>query len=144
MKKMFKYILVLCFIMLFAACEKKAVDPEISLFEAVPSTIVAGEAVTFRMHFIGDYIALWPGDEGKNYAAFVDSTSKPRPDIDETVNRFFDKGISLSITDTSYVYELYTKPGLYNAVLVVTNVGKLGEELKRTQATVQVEVLEAP
>ncbi len=144
MEKMLKYILVICFMMLIVACEKKAEDPEILLFEAVPSTIIAGEAVTFRMHFEGDYISLWTGNEARNYDAYIDSISKSRPDVEEAINRFFDKGIALAMTDTIYTYVLYTEPGIYTARLIVSNAGKLGDEIKRTEATTQVEVLEAP
>jgi hypothetical protein len=144
MEKMLKYILVLSFMMLIVACEKKAEEPEILLFEAVPSTIVAGESVTFRMRFEGDYVTLWTGDEGRNYDAYIDSISKSRPDAEEAGNRFYDKGIALAMTDTVYTYVLYTDPGSYNARLIVSNTGKLGDEIKRTEATAQVEVLEAP
>ena len=144
MKKLLNYILVLCFIVLSVACEKKAEDPEILLFEAVPSTLVAGQAVTFRIRVEGDYISLWPGIEASNYHAYLEQINNPEQDTTEATNRFYDKGISLAITDTNYVYSLYTDPGLYEAILIVTNSGKLGEELKRTQASIQVEVTEAP
>jgi hypothetical protein len=148
MKKILKYIIVLCFITLFIACEKEVEEPEILLFEAVPSTINVGESVTFRIQVEADYISLWPGfyEEGgrnnRNYEKYLEEINNP-PDVDEAVNRFYNKGLALSITDTAYVYSLYSEPGLYDVVLIVTNAGKLGEEYKRKQASLQVEVLEA-
>jgi len=129
--------------MLFIACEKKAEEPEILLFEAVPSTVVVGEAVNFRIQVEADYISLWTGNEGRNYEQYLEQINNP-PDADEAVNRFYDKALALSITDTSYIYTLYNDPGSYIAVLIVTNAGKLGEEYKSKQASVHVEVLEAP
>lgn len=148
MKKILKYIFVLCFITLFVACEKEVEEPEILLFEAVPSTINVGESVTFRIQVEADYISLWTGiyeEDGRNnrnYEKYLEEISNP-PDVDEAVNRFYNKGLALAITDTAYVYSLYSDPGLYDVVLIVTNSGKLGEEFKRKQASLQVEVLEA-
>ena len=147
MKRMFKYIFVLCFIVLFIACGKETEEPEILLFEAVPSTIKVNEAVTFRIQVKADYISLWTGNQETNsinrdYNLYLDQISNP-PDTNEAVNRFYNKGIALAITDTVYVYSLYKDPGSYTAVLIFTNVGKLGEEYKRKQTSIQLEVLEA-
>jgi hypothetical protein len=148
MKKTFKYIFVLGFVMLFIACEKRAEDPEILLFEAVPSTITLGDAVTFRIQVKADYISLWTGNQqtstiNRDYDKFLEQLNNP-PDTDVAINRFYSKGIALAFTDTVYEYTLYKEAGIYKAVLIATNVGKLGEELKRKQASIQVEVLEAP
>jgi hypothetical protein len=148
MKKIFKYLFLISLIMLFIACEKEAEEPEILLFEAVPSTITVGEAVTFRIQVKAEYIALWTGNQvtstiNRDYSKYLEQINNP-PDTDEAINRFYSKGLALSITDTAYVFTLYKDPGSYTAVLIVTNTGKLGEEYKRKQASIQVEVLEAP
>ncbi len=149
MKNLFKYLFLISFI-IFIACEKEVEDPEIILFEAVPSTIAQLEEVTFRIQVEADYISLWPGEyfEGaknnSSYDKYLEEISNPPPDAERSVNRFFDKGIALSITDTAFKYSLYENAGLYTVVLIVTNVGKMGEEYKRKQASIQVEVLEAP
>lgn len=147
MKKMFKCFFVLCFIMLLIACEKKTEEPEILLFEAVPSTITLGEAVTFRFQVKADYITLWTGNQetssiNRDYSEYLEQISNP-PDTNKAVNRFYNKGIALAVTDSFYVYTLYKEAGSYTAVLIVTNAGKLGEEYKRKQASIQVEVLDA-
>lgn len=146
MKKMFKYIFVLCFIVLFVACEKKTEEPEILLFEAVPSTVVVGESVTFRYQVKADYVSLWTGNQETNtnrdYNLYLEQISNP-PDTNEAVNRWYSKGLALAITDTAYVYNLYKEAGSFTAVLIATNVGKQGEEFKRKQASIQVEILEA-
>lgn len=147
MKKIFKYFFILCFIVLFVACEKKTEEPEILLFEAVPSTITSGEAVTFRLQVEADYITLWTGNQetsniNRDYNGYLEQISNP-PDDDEAVNRFYNKGIALTVTDTVFVYPQYKEAGTYTATLIVTNVGKLGEEYKRKQASLQIEVLEA-
>ena len=78
----------------------------------------------------------------RDYNLYLEQISNP-PDTNENVNRYYSKGFALAITDTAYVYTQYNEPGSYTAVLIVTNVGKLGEEYKRKQASIQVEVLEA-
>ena len=148
MKKMFKYIFVLCFVVLFIACEKKTEEPEILLFEAVPSTITVGEAVTFRLQIKADYAALWTGNQETNsinrdYNGYLEQINNP-PDTNEAINRFYNKGLALAVTDTVLVYTLYKEAGSFTAILIATNVGKLGEEYKRKQASIQVEVTEAP
>jgi hypothetical protein len=147
MKKIFKYFFILCFIVLFVACEKKTEEPEIILFEAVPSTITLGEAVTFRLEVEADYVTLWTGNQetsniNRDYSGYLEQINNP-PDADEAVNRFYNKGIALAVTDTAFVYTLYKEAGTYTVVLIVTNAGKLGEEYKRKQASLQIEVLEA-
>ena len=146
MKRMIKYFFVICFIMSVLACEKEAEEPEILSFEAVPSTITAGEAVTFRFQVKADYITIWTGNQetssiNRDYNGYLEQINNP-PDDEEAVNRFYNKGIALAVTDSVLVYTLYKDPGLFNAVLIATNAGKLGEEYKRTEASIQVEVLE--
>jgi hypothetical protein len=148
MKRMIKYFFVICFIMSVLACEKEAEEPEIISFEAVPSTITVGEAVTFRFQVKADYVTLWTGNQetssiNRDYNGYLEQINNP-PDDEEAVNRFYNKGIALAVTDSVYVYALYKDPGLFDAVLIVTNAGKLGDEYKRKQASIQVEVLEAP
>ena len=152
MNKMFKYFYVLCFIVLFIACEKKVEEPEILLFEAVPSTVVEGESVTFRYQVKAEYVTLWTGDpvftttgqliNYRDYNGYLEQINNP-PDTNEAVNKYYNKGIALAVTDSSYVYSLYKEAGSYTVVLIVTNAGKMGEEYKRKQASIQVEVLDA-
>ncbi len=151
MKKIFKYLFLPSFIILFIACEKEVEEPEILLFEAVPSTIAPLEEVTFRIQVKADYLSLWPGEyvEGartgnSSYEKYLEEIGNPPPDAEKSVNRFYDKGLALSVTDTVFRYNLYENPGLYTVVLIATNVGKLGEEYKRKQASIQVQVSEAP
>jgi hypothetical protein len=148
MKRILKYFFVICFIMSVLACEKEAEEPEILLFEAVPSTINIGEAVTFRFQVKADYVTLWTGNQetssiNRDYDGYLEQINNP-PDDNEAVNRFYNKGIALAVTDSVYVYTLYKDAGLFTAVLIVTNAGKLGEEYKRKQSSIQIEVLETP
>ncbi len=148
MKKMFKYIVVLCFLVLLIACEKQAEEPEILLFEAIPSTVAVGKEVKFRYQVKAEYVTIWTGNQktsqiNREYNGFLEQISNPPMDAEKSVNRFYNKGIALEVTDTTYVYTLYKNPGTYTVVLIATNSGKLGEELKRKQASLQLEVIEA-
>jgi hypothetical protein len=147
MKKIFKYFFVLCFIVLFIGCEKKTEEPEILLFEAEPSTITLGDAVTFRFQVKADYVTLWTGNQetssiNRDYSGYLEQINNP-PDTNEAVNRFYNKGIALAVTDSAYIYTMYKEAGSYTAVLIATNAGKMGEEYKRKQASIMVEVLDA-
>ncbi len=148
MKKMVKYIFILGFTVLFIACEKKTEEPEILLFEAVPSTITVGEVVTFRYQVKADYVTLWTGNQetnqiNRNYEGYLEQINNPPDDEEEAVNRFYNKGLALAVTDSAFIYTLYKDAGSFTAVLIATNAGKLGEELKRKQASIQIEILEA-
>lgn len=151
MKTIFKYLFLLSFIILFIACEKEIEEPEILLFEAVPSTIAPLEEITFRIQVNAEYVTLWTGvyvegarSGNSNYEKYLEEIANPPPDAEKSVNRFYNKGYALEVTDTFYRFSRYEDPGTYDAVLIVTNAGKMGEEFKRKQASIQIEVTEAP
>lgn len=142
MKKIYKYLFIIGFFALLCSCKEKIEEPEISLFEAVPSTITAGEAVTFRVQTNADYIALWGGSEGRSYQNYLNQINNPG-DEEKNITRGYDKGISLTKTDTSWSYANYTEAGTYTATLIARNYGKLGEEYKEATKSILVEVLPA-
>ncbi len=142
MKKINIYLFLLGFTVLLFSCKEKIEEPEITLFEAVPSTINAGQEVVFRIQTSADYISLWGGSEGRNYDNYLNQINNPGDD-EECNTRFNDKGIALTKMDTSVSYVFYTEPGTYKAVLIARNFDNLGEEYKEATKSISVEVLAA-
>ena len=147
MKKI-AYIILLQ-IIITASCEKfEAEEPEIISFTVDKTIITLPEEAAFYVKVKADNAVIWPGDEGRNYEEYLKETDINDPDfINDTKNltEDYNEGEAIKLEDAGDFKEdsvkiTYTQAGTYTAVLIATNVGKLGDEVLIAQKELQITV----
>jgi hypothetical protein len=127
------------FMILFLSCEEKVETPEIISFTADPSTTIqANKELYFRMEYSGTYAVIWTGEPGNNYDAYLEEIATSAGE-EKNVVATHDKGAI--VNGTTYL-KRYRTPGVYTAVLIVTNAGNMGETYERAMETLEITVTE--
>ena len=84
-------------------------------------------------------VAIWTGDDGRNYDLFIEQTTNPTDTVN--VTRDYEHGSNVSEDTYTYTYT-YVAAGTYKVVLIATNVGKDGDEVKQVKAELSITVTE--
>jgi len=131
-------LIVLC-TALFLSCEKKVEKPVITEFIAEPATAVVNQEVYFTVEHTGDYAVIWTGDLKSNYDAYLEQIANPPSDVERNVVSSHDKGAIM--TSTTYM-KRYLTAGVYTVVVIVSNVGDMGETIEQAMETLEITITE--
>lgn len=134
-----KYIFLAAFAVTFFSCEEKVEKPSITRFEVNPSTAPVGVYVTFTYDYDGTYAVIWNGGEGSNYDAYLEQIATIPDDVTRNVVNTHDRG---TVVRGTSVQAMYRTPGNYKALLIVTNVGNMGETSEKAMKEVEVTITE--
>lgn len=141
MKNILKYLSIVLLALSLGSCEQKftAEVPEVLLFTYDPMPAVAGSATTFSIETNADLAVLWSGLENSKYDEHLLT-----PSVDN-------KGVSISLEYDRFddVYKgskfiNFPTDSSYHVMLVLTNVGDLGEVIEQITEELTVVVEPAP
>ncbi len=125
----------------FSSCEQNfsPETPEILSFSYDSLPAVAGVSGTFSIEANGEFAVMWLGTETSDYDAHLASPNIENKGVAVSLEYDKTKGFS-----TGEKFQRYTDAGTYKVVLIVSNVGDLGELVEQTTEEMTLIVEEAP
>jgi len=139
MKKIVIYLSLVVLALATISCEQQFIAeiPEILRFDYEPVPAVAGTFTKFNIEAQADMAVLWYGTATSDYDAYLTSPTVGNAGVPLVL--VHDKINDIYSTSKSFNYPA---AGNYKAVLVVTNVGDLGETLEQVTQTIEFTVQE--
>ena len=135
------YLLGLAFTLLLVSCEDfSASSPSVNsveILEQIPSEIDTTVNVIFLFNCTADDdVVVWWGHEGSNYDEYQSAISNPGSD-EENITSTYPAGESLQNRNNwngvDPVEHVYPNSGTYKMVVIATNTGDLGGDIKQTK-----------
>jgi len=124
---------------LFYACEQefKVELPDIVEFSTENTSTEVLSAVSFKIIVNADAAVVWTGDSLSNYESYIENPNKGMSG--KAVSIAFDQNVNAK---TGKISMKYKEPGIYNVVLVATNVSELGENVLVAIKEITVQIVE--
>ncbi len=130
MKKFFYVIFTIIIVFILLQSCERVEDPVISDFSLVNDTVRRNTNTEFNIDGDADFFVFWAGVEGSNsYSTYLEQLKN----ITDTVNvtRDLDRGESV-VPGAEFTYR-YTAIDTVVAVLIATNYGDNGNEIKQVK-----------
>ncbi len=133
MKKSYYIIsFIITIVIVVLSCERVE-DPVITDFSLVNDTVRVRAYTDFNIAGDADMFAIWPGEDGNNYYAFLEQTANPTDTVN--VTRDHDRGSAVEPGIFSY---RYMSRDTLIAVLIATNYGDDGNEIKQVKKEINI------
>jgi len=144
-----KYLIISIVIFAFItnACEDYSVDAPVIISVSIEEQ-TENEDGTITLQFIFDSdarddVVVWWGTSQSDYYAFQDSVANVTS-LESNVTRSYPDGESLQEPDnwngTQIVEKTYPAAGIYNMVVIATNIGDFGKDIKQTIYEQQISI----
>lgn len=143
MKKLTYLFFIIIFFVVSCKKDKITETPSVIQFDVDKTTAVVGSELVFSIQANGQKGVIWFGDAASDYTLYKELIANP--DTEKNRTKSYPKGVGLdgpTMSGTTPLKHIYAKAGTYTAVIIISNIGDYGDEIKTAEQQLSITITE--